>query len=141
MTEQSKRNILRLVESSRDAVVCAIDDEGFPNAKAMFRRKNEGLRTFWFSTNTSAIHTAHYQKRSEACIYFMDAQGFHGLMLTGRMEVRTDDAAKRDLWADGDEQYYALGPTDPDYAVLVFTADKGNYYHGLEKALFNVKDF
>ena len=36
-----------------------------------------------------------------------------------------------------DEKYYPLGPTDPDYCILRFTADKGNYW-GLQKHLFSV---
>ena len=138
MNDKSRQEIIRLVESSRDAIVCSIDDSGFPSAKSMFLQKSEGLRTFWFSTNTSSIRTGHWQKRPEACIYFVDPAGIHGLMLTGYMQVCTDDETKLAFWKDGDEKYYSLGPTDPDYSILKFTADKGNYYHGLQKHLFSV---
>lgn len=140
MDEQARKSIVRLVEDSRDAIVCSIDDDGFPNAKTMFRAKNEGLHTFWFSTNTSAIRTQQWLRRPNACIYFVDAQDFHGLMLTGRMEVRTDNEIKQAFWRQGDEKYYSLGPTDPDYCILRFTADKGNYYHGLKKVLFSADE-
>ncbi len=130
--------ILKVVESSRDAVVCSVDAEGYPNAKAMFRCSNEGLRTFWFSTNTSAMRTAQFRREPKACIYFLDSEGFHGLMLTGRMEVREDAETKRRFWHEGDEKYYPLGVTDPDYCMLRFTAEKGNYYHGLTRHLFDV---
>ncbi len=140
MDQQVKQDIQRLVATSRDAIVCSIDEDGFPNAKTMFRARNDGLSTFWFSTNVSAIRTGQFQKRPQACIYFVDAADFHGLMLTGRMQVCMDDATKRDFWHDGDEQYYPLGPTDPDYCVLRFTADRGNYYHGLRKHLFTVSE-
>ncbi len=138
MDEQVKREIDTLVKESRDAIVCSIDEEGFPNAKTMFRRKNDGLRTFWLTTNTSAIRTSHWMKRPKACLYFVDHKGFHGLMLTGYMEVLQDEASKKAIWAHGDEMYYPLGPTDPDYSVLRFTAENGNYYHGLRKYLFSV---
>lgn len=141
MNEQNKQDIKKLVKSSRDIIVCSIDDNGFPNAKTMFQLKGDGLRTFWFSTNTSAIRTGQFQKRPEACIYFVDHADFHGLMLTGRMQVLTDDSTKLSFWKDGDEKYYPLGPTDPDYSILKFTAENGNYYHGLQKHLFSVQAF
>lgn len=130
--------IQALAGQGRDAIVCSIDDEGFPNAKAMFRAKNEGLRTFWFSTNVSAVRTGQWQKRPQACVYFVN--GFHGLMLTGTMEVLTDDATKQAFWHEGDEQYYPGGPTDPDYCILRFTSLHGNYYHGLQKCYFTVAE-
>lgn len=140
MIKQVKDDIIELIERSRDAVVCSVDDNGYPNAKAMFRLKNEGLQTFWFSTNTSAIRTGHWLERSQASIYFVDPEGFHGLMLTGQMQVYSDNETKKDFWREGDEKYYSLGPTDPDYSILCFKAEKGNYYHGLQKHLFNIED-
>ncbi len=140
MELQVKNDIIKLVERSRDAIVCSIDENGYPNAKTMFRAKNEGLHTFWFSTNTSAIRTGHWLQRPKASIYFMDANDFHGLMLTGQMQVYQDNETKLAFWKQGDEQYYPLGPTDPDYCILRFTADKGNYYHGLAKQLFLVDE-
>lgn len=140
MEKQARKDIIKLVESSRDAIVCSIDDDGYPNAKTMFRAKNEGLMNFWFSTNTSAIRTGQWLKRPKACIYFVDANDFHGLMLTGKIQVCTDDETKQAFWKEGDEKYYPLGPTDPDYCILHFTADKGNYYHGLQRHLFSVDE-
>jgi general stress protein 26 len=140
MEQQVIKEIIKLVENSRDAIVCSTDDDGYPNAKTMFRAKNEGIKDFWFSTNTSAIRTGQWLKRPQACIYFVDAKDFHGLMLTGIMQVCTDNETKQAFWKEGDEMYYPLGPTDPDYCILHLTADKGNYYHGLQKQLFSVDE-
>lgn len=140
MNQQVKTDIIKLVEGSRDAIVCSIDENGYPNAKSMFRVKNEGLCNFWFSTNTSAIRTRHWLERPMACIYFVNANDFHGLMLTGKMQVYTDNETKLAFWKEGDEKYYPLGPTDPDYCILRFMADKGNYYHGEQKHLFSVDE-
>lgn len=140
MEKQVRNDIIKLIENSRDAIACSIDEDGCPNAKTMFKARNEGLKTFWFSTNTSAIRTGQWLKRPKACIYFVDAIDFHGLMLTGQMQVYTDDKTKLAFWKEGDEQYYPLGPTDPDYCILRFTAKNGNYYHGLIKLLFIVDE-
>ena len=66
MNDQPKQDMLKLIESRRDAIVCSIDENGFPNAKTMFKRKNEGLQVFWFSTNRSAIRTQQWLRNPKA---------------------------------------------------------------------------
>lgn len=136
MEREVAENIMKLVEGSRDVICCSVDEEGYPNAKAMFRLKNEGVDTFWFSTNTSSIRVGQWEKNPRASIYFLDAAGFHGVMFIGEMTVHGDAETKKAMWKEGDEMYYPLGPTDPDYSILEFRAVKGNYYHGLKKHLF-----
>ncbi len=138
MNNQNKQDMVKLVENSRDAVVCSIDESGFPNAKTMFKRKNEDLRVLWFSSNVSAIHTQQWIKNPNACVYFMDPQNITGLMLTGHIQVCTDIETKQAFWVQGDEAYYPLGPTDPDYCMLCFTSNRGNYMGGPQKCLFNI---
>ncbi len=140
MNEKVKKDILKLVEESRDVIVCSVAENGCPNAKSMFKAKNEGLKTFWFSTNVSAARTKQWLERPEACIYFLDSENIHGLMLTGNIQVHTDDETKLAFWKPGDERYYPLGPTDPDYCMLRFTAEEGNYW-GQQKYLFPVDSF
>jgi len=137
MDEQVKKDLYRLVEQSRDAVVCSVDGDGCPNAKAMYIAKHERLKTFWFSTNVSSARTQGWLKSpgASACIYLFDPEKIRGLMLTGRMQVCTDNETKLAFWKPGDEQYYPLGPADPDYCILRFTAEKGNLWAG-QKYLF-----
>ncbi len=140
MNEQDKQNLWELIDASPDAIVCSVDDDGFPNAKAMYLRVHEGVRTFWFSTNTSAERTRQMTKSPKACVYFFDPVNIRGLMLTGYMRVHHDQETKSKYWREGDEQYYALGPTDPDYCMMCFTAEKGNFWAPL-KQLFDVDSF
>ena len=130
MTEKIKNQILRLGTKGRDIFVSSIDESGFPNTKCMFRCKQEGLRIFYFSTNVSSVRAQQFMANPKACLYFPDRLRFHALMLIGEIEVLTDQPTKEMLWKPGDEKYYALGVTDPDYCVLKFTAKRGNYYHG-----------
>ena len=130
MKEQVKNEIKKLVDGSRDAIVCSVDGNGFPNAKAMFLRCHEGLDTFWFSTNVSAARTNSWQKNPKTCLYFVDPAQIHGLMLTGEMQIFTDEETKRIYWEEGDEQYYPQGPTDPDYCMARFIPEHGNYWGG-----------
>jgi len=51
-------------------------------------------------------------------------------------EVLTDAASKEEIWKKGDEMYYPLGVTDPDYCVLKFTAFDGRYYANFKSENF-----
>ncbi len=102
--------------------------------------KNEGLRTFYFSTNTSSKRIAQFKENPKACLYFVTFSNWQGLMLIGEMEILQDKESKAKFWKNGYEKYYPLGVNDPDYSVLRFTATKGNYYHHLCNIDFNINE-
>lgn len=129
-----------LADRSGIALVGSIDPAGYPAVKAMLKMENEGLRTVWFSTNTSSRRAARFREDPRACVYFMEAESFIGLMLTGTMEVLRDVESRRRLWREGFERYYPLGVDDPDYTVLRFTALRGNLYRGLSNVDFDVPE-
>ena len=124
-----KELIAQMADKLPIAYISSVDQEGFPWTKAMLKpRKREGIKTFYFTTNTFSIRVAQYKANPKASIYFCDAKGFKGMMLRGTMEVLTDPASKEMIWRDGDEQYYPGGVTDPNYCVLKFTATDGRFY-------------
>ena len=136
-TWNPEQTIGNLIDHQSTAFIASVDDEGFPNLKAMLApRHRVGIREFWFTTNTSSMRVAQYRANPKAAIYFMDRRFFRGVMLRGHMEVLEDAASKELIWQDGDTQYYSQGVTDPDYCVLHFTATDGRYY-----ASFNTKTF
>ena len=111
------------------AFISSVDEEGYPCTKAMLSpRVRDGIKVFYFTTNTFSLRVAHYKANPKASIYFCDAEGFKGIMLRGTMEVLTDAASKEMIWRDGDEEYYPGGVTDPNYCVLKFTATDGRFY-------------
>ena len=124
-----KELIAQMADKLPIAYISSVDQEGFPWTKAMLKpRKREGIKTFYFTTNTFSIRVAQYKANPKASIYFCDTKGFKGMMLRGTMEVLTDAASKEMIWRDGDEQYYPGGVTDPNYCVLKFTATDGRFY-------------
>ena len=124
-----KELIAQMADKLPIAYISSVDQEGFPWTKAMLSpRVREGIKTFYFTTNTFSLRVAHYKANPKASIYFCDAKGFKGMMLRGTMEVLTDPASKEMIWRNGDEQYYPGGVTDPNYCVLKFTAFDGRFY-------------
>ena len=124
-----KELIAQMADKLPIAYISSVDQDGFPWTKAMLKpRKREGIKTFYFTTNTFSIRVAQYKANPKASIYFCDAEGFKAVMLRGTMEVLTDTVSKEMIWRDGDEQYYPGGVTDPNYCVLKFTATDGRFY-------------
>jgi general stress protein 26 len=136
--EQAIQAALALANDSTIAMLGTNGDDGYPNIKAMLKMENEGLQRIWFSTNTSSRRVAQVMRNPRTCVYFVDMQQWMGLMLVGTIKVLQDAESKQRLWRPGYEKYYPLGVTDPDYSVLRFTAQWGNYYHALSNVSFEV---
>ena len=135
----AEKTIGDLIDKASVSIISSIDDDGFPNTKAMLPpRKRDGIKHIFFTTNTSSMRVGQYLKNPKACVYFFDKRFFRGVMLIGTMEVLQDSSSKEMIWRPGDEMYYAKGVTDPDYCVLKFTAQRGRYYSNFKSENFNV---
>ena len=139
MDEQVKKEIYSLVEKAKNVFVSSVDENGFPNTKAMFSLERDGIGVHYFSTNVSSRRVAQFKANPNACIYYCDESAFRGLMLIGTMEICTDMYHKERLWRDGFEWYYPKGVTDDDYCVYKFTAIKGRYFPALPET-FNIEE-
>lgn len=139
---KSRQQLMTFIQKQKTAFIASVDEDGFPNMKAMFTpRKIEG-DSFYFTTNTSSMRTQQYMKNPKASIYFYNKGRFkyEGVMFVGTMEVLQDAKIKEEIWRDGDTMYYGGGVTDPDYCVLKFTAVKGRHYCALKKSSFVMAD-
>ena len=124
-----EKTIGNMLDKVKLSIISYIDAEGFPVSKAMLApREREGIRTFWFSTNTSSNKVKAFRENPKASVYFVDRRFYRGVCLSGTMEVLESAEAKERIWKIGDKMYYHKGVTDPDYCVLRFTASKGRYY-------------
>ena len=134
--------IAEFIRKQKVAFICSVDEDGFPNVKAMLKpRKINGLKQFYFSTNTSSIRVKQYLNNPSASIYFYHKGRikYTGDMLKGKMEVLTDQETKDMIWRKGDTIFYKGGVTDPDYCVLRFNAENGRYYCDLKTESFLIE--
>lgn len=140
MLKNAAQTIGDLIDKQSVSFISSIGDDGFPYTKAMLPpRKREGIKIFYFTTNTSSMRVAQYRENPKACIYFCDKRFFRGVMLKGFMEVLEDSESKEMIWQDGDTMYYSKGVADPDYCVLKFTAQSGRYYANFHSENFIVE--
>ena len=130
-----------MADKAKIVYLSYIDSRGFPTTRAMLApREREGVRVFWFSTNTSSQKVAAFRKNPKGSIYFVDRRFFRGVSLSGTVEVLEDPESKERLWRRGDTMYYSRGVTDPDYCVLRFTAERGRYYRNFKSEDFSIPD-
>ena len=140
MLKDTEKTIGNLIDKQGISFISSVDNEGFPNTKAMLPpRKRDDIKTFYFTTNTSSMRVGQYRTNPKACVYFCDKRFFRGVMLKGIMEVLEDAGSKEMIWREGDTLYYPQGVTDPDYCVLKFTASAGRYYANFSSQDFKVK--
>ena len=130
-----------MADTAKIVYLSYIDSRGFPTTRAMLApREREGVRVFWFSTNTSSQKVAAFRRNPKGSIYFVDRLFFRGVSLSGTVEVLEDPESKERLWRRGDTMYYSRGVTDPDYCVLRFTAERGRYYRNFKSEDFSIPD-
>ena len=135
------KEIENLIDKTDVSFIASIDDDGFPNMKAMLKpRKRNELKEFYFTTNTSSMRVKQFRKNPNATIYFYNKGlvKYTGVMIKGKMEVLTDDESKKMIWKTGDTLYYKKGVTDPDYCVLKFTSISGRWYCDLKTDNFPI---
>lgn len=140
MMRDAEKTIGNIIDKQGTAYISSVDEEGFPNTKAMLApRKREGIKEIYFTTNTSSMRVKQYKDNPKACVYFCDKRFFRGVMLKGTVEVLEDSESKEMIWQPGDTMYYPLGVTDPDYCVLKFTSKVGRFYSNFKSENFTVE--
>ena len=103
----ASKTIGNIIDKASVSIISSVDEEGFPNAKAMLPpRKRVDIKHFYFTTNTSSMRVRQYLNNPKACVYFFDKRFFRGVMLRGTMEVLHDSASKEMVWKEGDDMYY-----------------------------------
>ena len=65
---KTREHIIEFIKKQKVSFIASVDEEGFPNIKAMFiPRKIEG-NCFYFTTNTSAMRSQQFIKNPKASL-------------------------------------------------------------------------
>lgn len=150
---EAKRLSLQLMETSWSVYFTTIDEKDFPQTRAMdnlrskerFPKLANLFKTheddFWIllSTNTSSAKMRHIKKNPVVCAYYCKPREFHGLMLSGTVEIVEDPKLKKAIWHDYWTQYYPKGVNDPDYTVLSLYPTHAKGWHRMNTFSFTLK--
>jgi len=139
MMRNPTETIGNLIDKQSVSFISSVDETGYPNTKAMLAPvKREGIKTFYWHTNSPSIRIKQYRNNPKACIYFYDKRFFRGVMLKGTMEVVEDKGIKAEIWKDEFSMYYTGGMDGEDFIILRFTAENGRYYSNFKSEDFDI---
>lgn len=131
------QKVEKLICKQQVAFLTSVDEYGFPNTKALLiPKKVAQLKGLYFRTNLDSEKVSHFKRSSKACVYIYDNETFENAMLKGLVEVLEDITHKELLWEAGDEVFYPLGVSDPNYCVLKFHFLTGRYNYKQESFNF-----
>jgi len=140
MMRNPVETIGNLIDKQSVSFISSVDESGFPNTKAMLAPcKRDGIKIFYWHTNSPSKRIKQYRDNPKACIYFYDKRFFRGAMLKGTMEVLDDKKTKKELWKDEYERYYTEGMDGGDFIIIRFTAEKGRYYSNFKSEDFTIE--
>ena len=72
-----EQTVGNMTDELKTAFIGSVDADGYPCIKAMLQpRKREGIKTFYFTTNTSSMRVRQFLQNEKACIYFCDNRFF-----------------------------------------------------------------
>jgi general stress protein 26 len=135
-----QETIGNLIDKQNVSFISSIDENGYPNTKAMLPPvKREGIKTFYWHTNSPSMRVKQYRNNPKACVYFCDKRFFRGVMLKGKMEVLNDKKIKKAIWKDEFEMYYKGGMNGGDFIIIKFTAESGRYYSNFKSEDFEIE--
>lgn len=129
-----KTQVLKFISKQKTAFIASVDEQGYPNMRAMLKPRKIENGAIYFSTNTSSNKVRQFIANSKGSVYFYKRGLFRyqGVLITGEVEVCTDQNTKQEIWRKGDTVFYKQGVTDPDYCVLKFTCKTAHCYCDLK---------
>ncbi len=124
---------LDLMAATRTVYLTTIDEHGYPHTRAMLNLRNPelypiqakfcqsqaGRMATFFTTNTSSRKAAQIKANPKVSAYYCRPEAFHGVMLSGEVEIVEDGKVRHSLWDASWRQFYPSGPDDPDHTVLI----------------------
>ena len=150
----NKEAAIDTIRNAEVVVLSTINTEGYPESRALLNLANpkqyptlagvvgstlesagDGKAiTLYLGTNTSSSKVAQVRADERASLYYCVPGSFHGVWISGDMEVVTDQAEKDRYWVDGWEMYYPKGKTDDDFCLLKIKAKRMRLYRNLSVA-------
>ncbi|MDR2599192.1 MAG: pyridoxamine 5'-phosphate oxidase family protein [Oscillospiraceae bacterium] len=123
-----EKTIDDLINKQEVSFISSVDKNGYPNTKAMIAPfKREGIKTFFWHTNSPSMKVKEFRANNKACVYFYCKDSFSGVTFKGIMEVLDEEKSKKDFWNDSYSKWYQ----DNDFIVIKFIAESCRYYSGL----------
>jgi len=110
-----------------DWVMALTDEEGYPAASMISAARADGFNWIAFCTRAGWNKPNRAEKDPRSCVYLFDKESFTGISLSGKIEVTTDLAAKKQMWFDALGEFFKR-PDDENLCVLMFKPERYNIF-------------
>lgn len=135
--EQIKSAALEIIRKAEFTVLTTIDEEGYPESRAMINLREGGLLPF-FSTNTSSRKIGQIAKCPRGNAFFAANHEWKGVTLIGGLVLVNDDPTRKSLWKADWTMYYPGGVNDPDYSVIRLLPRRIVLYYMMDKQILDL---
>jgi len=132
--ESAMKIAKEVIDSSDIALVSTISSEKYPNTRALKKMKNDGFKTFYFSTKTKSNKIKQMKARKKGCIYFFNKEKHIGVMLDGKFKIELNTSV-------GISDLYKIDPLDPyDFCTIKFITRNVYVYNNFQTVKFKAQD-
>lgn len=121
-----KQKAEEMLARAQTVVLASVSDDGFPRPVPMSRIASEGFATVWMATGADSVKTAHFRQNPLAGLCY--SENGDSVVLTGRIEVVTDPAAKTAYWQEWFIDHFDGGSSDPNYVLLRFSGESVTFW-------------
>lgn len=123
---------LEVISSNNFALIGTVNNIGNPNIKALIKIKQEGLKKFYFNTQSGSVKVSQMKNHKDGCIYFFDALRHIGVLLEGEFNIINN------VDAGISEIYQAVAVDQFNLCTVEFTAKTAHVYKDYETETFEV---
>ena len=120
------RKAAELLDKCEEFTLASMNEEGFPRICVLSKTKSDGIKKAWCSTGLSGTKAKHFSANPKASVCFW--KDGDSVSLIGNVTVRTDRAAREEMWQDWFVHHFPGGIDDPNYCVLEFTAHEATIW-------------
>ena len=125
MDKSKENNLYEVVKDFGEAMLVTHSAQGIHARPMAIAHLDENM-TAYLLTDLNSIKIQEISANSHALLTFQSARKF--ATVTGELAVDEDRALIETLWKEIWKVWFPLGKTDPNIALLKFTAHKGEFW-------------
>lgn len=127
MTDDTREELIRLLKKFRFAMLTTMTADGKHVAHPLTVQEREFDGDLWFIIAARSSSVENLRSHKEVNVSFSGDDAW--VSLTGTAEIVEDRAKLEELWSPAVDAWFESGPSDPNAALLKFTAEGAEYWH------------
>ena len=115
-----------LINCCGEVTLASVNENGYPRICVLSKIKSEGIKKIFVATGMTGTKTKHFQANPKAsvCVW----KNGDSITLIGTVIVTQERAILEEMWLDWLIEHFSGGVEDPNYCILVFTAEEATLW-------------